>query len=338
MQDYVILKPTKCAVVDIGRMCQIKCDFCYYIWQDGKKEWMPWDEAKRQIDDSKERGNTLIDVTGGEPTLYPHMKEFVEYAHSTGQKVCIITNGLCGESKLNSLIEVGTDIFRISMHGMLEAHDKIVHKDGARKEQIRFLYQLENNSKVKQFHLNYVLVKDTQNDLVDFAKEYSKYSKFKKFAIINFLPHYEWSASEKAVQMVADLRVAQSQIEEAFSILEGANIGCDIRYYPMCRIKESLRRTVCNDLQVMFDPWEWDYSANPKTFDFYKAFGENISNNIEEKGQPCCNCSIHKVCGGINKAMNKSNPGMIDPIHGEIIDDPFHYRKFNLLTQVKHVL
>jgi len=336
MNDYVILKPTRTSFLDIGRICQAQCAFCYYIFQeDHGKGYKSLKELQSEIKQSKDRGNTLIDITGGEPTIHPDILDVVDYIHTLDMRVCIITNGLCGEERQQMLINHGVDLFRISMHGLGPTHDRLTGRENARNEQMKFLDLLEEDERVKFYHINYVLVKDTQEELIGFAETYSTFKKFKKFSIINFLPHYEWGSPEKAVGMIADLRIAEKQINKAFPILESRGIGCDLRYYPMCRIDESLRRTISNDYQCMFDFWEWDYGAFPKTKENYRIFGENISRNNEEKGEPCCRCNLRKVCGGINRAMNNAKPGMVDAIlEGELIKDPFYYRKYNIMTQV----
>ena len=56
------------------------------------------------------------------------------------------------------------------------------------------------------------------------------------------------------VQFVADLRAVEVMLTPEIERLEAAGVGVNLRYYPMCRMKPELRRTICNDLQVGFDP------------------------------------------------------------------------------------
>jgi MoaA/NifB/PqqE/SkfB family radical SAM enzyme len=343
---YVIPRPTRCAVIDLGRPCQAKCQFCYYALQDGPKQWVHFDVLKTQVDLAKQRGNTLIDLTGGETTLMPRIEEFIDYIHEKGMRVCMITNGLVDPEKVKGLIDK-VDLWRFSMHNMEEIHDKVVGVEGARIKQLRFITAVQdhivsNKSESVGFHVNMVLCKQTQYDLEVFATWLLRIAHVKQFNIINFLPHYEWGKLENTKRMVADLREVEPHLNAMFDILEDAGVGCNIRYYPMCRIREDLRRTVCNDLQVMFDPWEWDYSFAPKTFAVYKDAGEGISEANECKGDPCDRCDIHKVCGGISKPLHAAtNKGLVDPITNILessfiksTDDiePFMYRKFNLKT------
>ena len=64
---------------------------------------------------------------------------------------------------------------------------------------------------------------------------------------------------------------------------------------------------------MFFDADEWDYNIQPKTFEAFAKWGEDTSNCIEEKGEPCCHCDIHHICGGANKAFH----AVSNAIYGE---------------------
>lgn len=330
-----MMLPTKTAVIDVGRYCQARCDFCYYHHNTDYQGFVDYEVLCSQVDQAKFRGNTFIDLTGGEPTMMPGIEKYLAYIHDAEMKMCVITNGLCNEAKQDNLFPLA-DLWRFSMHGKEDTHDEITHFKGARKKQIAFINRLINSAYFNidlGFHVNYVLVKATQHDLVDFGKWIATYP-VKQFNVINFLPHFEWAEMDKAKKMVADLHEAEKQLNEVIPFLEEKGIGVNVRYYPMCAIDMNLRRVVCNDLQVMFDPWEWDYSAYPKTRENYLNYGKGLSDSIEEKGAPCCNCSIHQVCGGINKRYNMAIQGEgLMPCDGEKISfNPYYYRQHNLMT------
>lgn len=329
----VLPRPTRCDMLDTGRRCNARCSFCYYVYQTDYNTWVDHKTLLATLDSFAAKGNTLVDVSGGEPTIYPQMVDLVKHCHSLGMKMCIITNGLCGEKRYSELIEAGVDLWRFSMHGLAETHDDIMHVKGARERQLKLVSMAQGAYPF--FHANMVLCRETQDDLVEFAKYLTKFEKLTQFNIINFLPHYEWSTPEKASLMIAELRQVEPNLNEMFDILEDSGKGVNIRYYPMCRIREDLRRTVCNDLQVMFDPWEWAYGVYPKTKEVYTNAGRQISNSNEHKGEPCCSCDIFEVCGGINKAYHRADSSMVDAVKkGEKITDAYYYRKHNTRTLV----
>ncbi|MGA2404028.1 MAG: radical SAM protein, partial [Syntrophobacteraceae bacterium] len=70
------LIPTRRAVIDINRPCNARCRMCYYTYD--RSDWSrPLDEVKNELRGARERGNTSVDFTGGEPTIYPQMAEAI---------------------------------------------------------------------------------------------------------------------------------------------------------------------------------------------------------------------------------------------------------------------
>ncbi len=335
MINYVTPRPTKTAVIDVGRTCQARCIFCYYVHSTDYNSWVPYEDLCSQVDAAQLRGNLLIDLTGGEPTIMPRIEEFVDYIHSKEMRVIPITNALINPEKIQGLIQKA-DLFRISMHNIEKINDEVMKVFDARKKQERFISALQKENNFQGIHVNMVLVEATNKSLPEFARYLVSLGVVKKFAIVTFLPHYEWGAEEKAITMVPDLRKTEPMLNEMIDILEENNIGVDVRYYPMCRVRKDLRRVVCNDLQCMFDPWEWDYGAFPKTLDEYRRVGENLSNSNEEKHDPCCFCKIKEACGGINRAMNRATKGqMIDAVVDEESNYFYYYRQYNLKTLIQ---
>ena len=109
------MRPTKMAVVDLLRPCNVKCKVCYYRYEtfdcpDPKKRqtWIKsLEKVKDELYQAKKRGCDRVDFTGGEPTIYPKMEEVLEYCKQLNITPRIITNGQAGESKMYSLIGSG---------------------------------------------------------------------------------------------------------------------------------------------------------------------------------------------------------------------------------------
>jgi len=319
-------EPTKRFVIEPSLECNIKCKFCYHLhrfdeWRNTRKSL---DEMKTIIDQGKERGNNYMDITGGEPSIYPYITDLIQYGLSKGIKACIITNGIIGKEKAQQLLDAGIDDFLVSRHGLSETHNHITNSNHAYDIQLKFLDYIKQ---FMQFRFNCVINQFNQFELVSMIKELIPY-KPKIVNFINFNPHHEWKNKElKASEVVADLVKVEPYLNEAIDLLEDEGIGVNVRYYPMCRIMEQHRKYICNDLHVMFDPYEWDYSTTPKTYDKYKAWGVATSNANEEKSNPCCLCDLQDICGGINKHFHRIS----NRLHGEqcLIQriDPIIHRK-----------
>ena len=333
----ILPEPTKRAMIDVGRKCNMNCNFCYYkhLGDLRLESFTPSIDLECEINSAHKRGCNYIDFTGGEPTIYPEITRLIKHALSKDIKSCVITNAICGDKTVQKILDSGVDDFLISLHGHSEEmHDKLTNKEGARRRQERFMNYLKGNFK-NQFRFNAVIAKYNQNYLPELARYMVKWNP-KIVNFINMNPHGDWSKDRQGTrEVIADLRVAEVGLNEAINILEDHGIGVNVRYYPMCRINKYYRRTVCNDLHVMFDPYEWDYKEMPKTYEQYKSWGVRTSKNIEYQGMPCCDCDIKHICGGINTALTLATSNkMIDKQSElEMKDCSFyHYRANNKLT------
>lgn len=262
---------------------------------------------KEQIDAGVARGNDYMDVTGGEPTMYPYICDAIRYASSKKISTCIITNGLASEQRTQEIIEAKVDQFLISRHGLKDTHDFVTNYQGGYEKQERFIQQLKDNK--ISFRFNCVINRFNQTEIFDIAVELARY----RPTIVNFInmnPHHEWM--EKGMEtreVAANLEIVEPRLNSAIEYLEQKGIGVNVRYYPMCRVAEEYRRCICNDLHVMFDPYEWDYGTVPKDYCTHKEWGVKTSNNVELKTEPCSRCDLQWICGGINKAFNKATGG-----------------------------
>jgi MoaA/NifB/PqqE/SkfB family radical SAM enzyme len=323
-------QPTKRFMIEPSLMCNIKCKFCYHLhrydtWKDTVKSF---EDMKKEIDAGKARGNEWMDITGGEPTVYLHILKVIEYAHSIGLKVCIITNGIVSEKRTQELIDVKLDEFLVSRHGKANTHNIITNTGDGYYKQCEFLNQIKDKIQIR---FNCVINKLNQNDLELISICLCEWNP-KIVNFINFNPHHEWKNVDFTKQeIIADLNIVKSQLNLAIEFLEKYNIGVNVRYYPMCKIAEKYRRCICNDLHVMFDPYEWDYKTMPKTVERFYKWGVATSNANEEKGSPCNMCDLQNICGGVNKYFHKAST----ELYGEVLKpiqlnekiDFYHYRK-----------
>lgn len=74
--------------------CNLKCTFCSCSNEDRRIE-MSFDDALRIIEKLHKLGTQSVTITGGgEPLLYPHLKELFKAFHEAGIKIGFVTNGL----------------------------------------------------------------------------------------------------------------------------------------------------------------------------------------------------------------------------------------------------
>ena len=81
------------------------------------------------LDSLQKSGYEILSISGGEPLVYSHIDEIIDYAHSIGLRVNLITNGMI----IDRLIEVAPkiNIFAISIDGTEAKHDLLRNQKGA---------------------------------------------------------------------------------------------------------------------------------------------------------------------------------------------------------------
>ena len=86
-------RATCCTLLEITARCNMNCTFCF-AEPDGTQD-PSLDTVKRWINDLTEPGKTLLQLSGGEPTVRDDLPEIVAYAKQVGCKyVQLNSNGL----------------------------------------------------------------------------------------------------------------------------------------------------------------------------------------------------------------------------------------------------
>lgn len=322
------LIPTRRAVIDINRPCNARCRMCYYTYSQGEDWSKSFEDVQKELSATRERGNTSVDFTGGEPTIYPQMAEVIQYAESIGLHTCIISNGLALE-KVKKLAEAGCSEWLLSIHGFEEQQDRLLNVKGAwdkMNRTVRFL--VDSGCFVR---INCTLTKYNFQDLPKLAKHYHETVKPRVVNFINFNPHYEWGKHEQPeiVERLNEVQVRASEVapylREAIEYLDAKNYWVNVRYFPLCLLK-GMESHVCNNPQVMFDPFEWDYGIAPKTVDAYLAQGRDFQKRINTNKGACAECGMLDVCGGLHASYAQLHGfSELDP-YREQSDYPYHFK------------
>ena len=122
-------------VIVLTYACNLKCSFCYAASEVfDRPATMSLAEGKRSVDFLESIGIQSFTLLGGEPTIYKHLVELVEYSHSKGMGPWVVTNGtrICEENFASRLVEAGLKGGCISLHGHSpEEHDQAVKIPGS---------------------------------------------------------------------------------------------------------------------------------------------------------------------------------------------------------------
>ena len=96
--------------VNLGLRCNQKCAYCHVQASPERTEMMDWPIAKMVIAAVAQCGASQVDITGGAPELYPHLRAFIEALRGMGVDVQLRTN-------LTVLLEDGLEGMIRFLHG-----------------------------------------------------------------------------------------------------------------------------------------------------------------------------------------------------------------------------
>jgi radical SAM protein with 4Fe4S-binding SPASM domain len=104
--------------VAITYNCNKNCSYCFAKSLRGSYDDMTLDDFKQLLDWMEKNGIKRFNFTGGEPTIHPKIKEFIEMAYRRGFNFSIFSNGLFSENEIDNFNHV--DSFLINYN--LESH------------------------------------------------------------------------------------------------------------------------------------------------------------------------------------------------------------------------
>lgn len=112
----------------LNNACNANCGFCNFARDSlPKSDWKFADRAGglAAIDILYRQGIRYLLFTGGEPTLHPHILDFIRHAHGLGMTVMLVSNaGLFKARRIREIHAAGVSSFIISVDAAnAEAHE-----------------------------------------------------------------------------------------------------------------------------------------------------------------------------------------------------------------------
>jgi len=121
-------------VWNITRRCNMKCEHCYENAGKPGKDELNSGEVLNGLDILSEAGVTSVALSGGEPTLHPHIHDFIKHAKDQGLFVAMATNGylLSRQDVTRKFEDSGLEFVQISLDGLSSrTHDSFRGVSGA---------------------------------------------------------------------------------------------------------------------------------------------------------------------------------------------------------------
>lgn len=110
--------------------CNANCLFCS-IKNNKQEDFVPLEDIKSTIDILKENDILRINFFGGEPFIYPKIKEAIKYAKDNEFFVSAVSNGLNINLDTCKEIKDYIDVIGISVHGLKGSHEKLMGVEGS---------------------------------------------------------------------------------------------------------------------------------------------------------------------------------------------------------------
>lgn len=340
------LEITKRSVLYATKLCDAGCKFCYYRFERNRKH-ASLNELKNILKNFKEKyGIEFVDITGGEPTTHPQIKDIVRESCEIEIKPTVITNAQRPDV-ISDLVNNGLEDLLISVHGFEGNHDEVVGIVGA-FDKIAETFKLLN-SKSFGFRVNTVLTKYSCKDAESLARIFIKY-KTRMVNLISFNPYEDSLWRDKTnLDFQVDYSEQAESAKKMIDILIKAKIWVNVRYIPFCFMK-GYEKYVGNFLQLPYDPFEWDYTSSNSLSDSEiekltkeaveaKRFGntnkeklyQHMMHNIikdNKKVHECGQCSVNEICDFIyTQYINEFGDYGYNKFEGKKIKDPMHFKK-----------
>ncbi len=79
--------------IEFSRACNFRCQYCYVEDRTGGPDELGRDEIKDVLRQARKLGAGKIIILGGEPSIYPHLREMIEFMSGLGFSMEMFSNG-----------------------------------------------------------------------------------------------------------------------------------------------------------------------------------------------------------------------------------------------------
>lgn len=105
-------------VLQLTYNCQLRCKYCYVF---KRKKEIPYEVVLNVLDDARKTRITRINLYGGEPLLYTHIKDLLLYLRGKFDEIILPTNGLLLPKYIDYLPP--NTVVQVSIDGSREVTD-----------------------------------------------------------------------------------------------------------------------------------------------------------------------------------------------------------------------
>lgn len=162
----------KSCYIHITQHCNLNCPMCYSKDEMRNKFVdLPLDTWKENINNIRNAGFERLVFSGGEPLIYPHIKEVLEYCSTLKfHEIVLITNGLLITDDILETLKNNVDSLCVSLDGYNEEINKKVRGEGNFEKTVSKIKLLrENNIPVN-------IIATIYKENIDDIKKYTEFA------------------------------------------------------------------------------------------------------------------------------------------------------------------
>ncbi len=184
--------------------CNLACIGCSVERHTGKlKDRMSLDTCFKAVEDC---GAPIINICGGEPTLYPELKGLVDGLIARDRYIILCTNALKIDSKIYGVIPPSDHLFlMIHLDGLRQTHDFVCNREGVFDKAVEMIKK--GVALGYHIYINTTVFKETS---VEEVEELCRMVDEMKASGILISPGYEYESVENNIFLTRD------QIHEKF--------------------------------------------------------------------------------------------------------------------------
>jgi MoaA/NifB/PqqE/SkfB family radical SAM enzyme len=151
--------------IKLSYLSNNNCMFCVNSEDDREQKCLSDKSVKNLLENAKKNYTQDVVFTGGEPTLFKKLFDWIRYAKQLDFKtIMIISNGriLSNKDYAEKLIKTGVNKLMISVHGLENTHDHLTRVKGSYKQTIKGIKNLKN--------LNQEFITDTVANKINYKE------------------------------------------------------------------------------------------------------------------------------------------------------------------------
>lgn len=314
------------AVIELTNLCNFNCLWCYAN-STLKNQYMNKENAKKLVQILADAGIKQVTCSGGEPLMYPYIKEFVKDANEHGMVVHMNTNGYFLTKELAKwLYRLGLTQVQINIDSLNpKIHDFVRGKKGSFNRAIK---ALKNAKAVGLTCVSQtVLTKQNENEIIDIFR-FARSMGIKRCRVWDMMP--TGRATEKMDFRPSDYISTLKKLAEFAHETGAKNIETGEPLFSFVHeTKLNLSGGFCPAFAGMFTIVSYQGNVyfcaayRKLLYNIFNALHEDNINNLHnirlrefmqsnEMASKCRECSFSKTCRGGCPARRGYESGGID--------------------------